>query len=114
MGLMRLQQVAVLVLLSYPVLFVIDRGNLEMVVFIWLAAFFYLYYGRGSRWAWIPLALAIAGKYYWITLWSCPFATGRYDSRSTPLQVRVFDRGERGSHRMEHACISGLGVRRHA
>ena len=29
---------AILVLLSYPVLFVLDRGNLEMVVFILLAA----------------------------------------------------------------------------
>jgi hypothetical protein len=70
----RLQQVAVLVLLSYPVLFVIDRGNLEMVIFMWLAAFFYLYYGRRSRWAWVPLALAIAGKYYWVTLLILPLS----------------------------------------
>ena len=64
----RAQTTAILVLLSYPVLFVLDRGNLEMVVFILLALFFWLYYARGSRWAWIPLALAIAGKYYWVTL----------------------------------------------
>ena len=71
---LRLQQAAVLILLSYPVLFVIDRGNLEMVVFIFLAAFFYLYYGRRSRWAWIPLALAIGSKYYWVTLLVIPLS----------------------------------------
>jgi Glycosyltransferase family 87 len=71
---LRLQQVAVLMLLSYPVLFVVDRGNLEMVVFVLLAAFFYLYYGRRSRWAWIPLALAIGSKYYWVTLLVLPLS----------------------------------------
>jgi hypothetical protein len=64
----RLQQVAILALVSYPVLFVLVRGNLEMVVFILLAAFFCLYYARGSRWPWVPLALAIARKYYRVTL----------------------------------------------
>lgn len=71
---LRLLQVAVLALLSYPVLFVIDRGNLEMVVFVFLAAFFYLYYVRHSRWAWIPLALAIGSKYYWVTLLVLPLS----------------------------------------
>jgi hypothetical protein len=42
------------------VLFAVDRGNLEMVVFVLLAAFFYLYFAVHSRWAWLPLALAIA------------------------------------------------------
>jgi len=42
------------------VLVAVDRGNLEMVVFVLLAAFFYLYYAAHSRWAWLPLALAIA------------------------------------------------------
>ncbi len=64
----RLQLVAVFALLSYPVLFAIDRGNLEMVVFVLLALFFWLHYGRGSRLAWLPLSLAIAAKYYWVTL----------------------------------------------
>lgn len=63
----RVQQVLILLALSYPVLFVLDRGNLEMLIFVLLAAFFYLYYVRHSRWAWVPLALAIAGKYYWVT-----------------------------------------------
>ncbi len=61
----RLQQVAMLGFLSYPVLFVLDRGNLDMVIFVFLAAFFYLYYERRSSWAWLPLAMALAGKYDW-------------------------------------------------
>jgi hypothetical protein len=64
----RALHVAVLALLPYPVLFVIDRGNLEMAVFIFLAAFFWLYYRRRSGWAFVPLALAIAAKYYWVSL----------------------------------------------
>jgi hypothetical protein len=90
MTLMRLQQVAVLVLLSYPVLFVIDRGNLEMVIFVWLAAFFYLYYGRRSRWAWIPLALAIAGKYYWVTLLVLPLCDRQIRQSVYALAGAVF------------------------
>jgi hypothetical protein len=64
----RLPYALVLTLFTYPVLFVIDRGNLEMVVFVLLAAFFYLYFALHSRWAWLPLALAIAAKFYWATL----------------------------------------------
>ena len=58
----------VLCALAYPVLLTLDRSNLEMVVFVLLAAFVYLYYVRDSRWAWLPLAFAIAGKYYWVVL----------------------------------------------
>lgn len=58
----------VLCIVSYPVLFLVDRANLEMVIFVLLAAFVYLYYVRRSPWAWIPLSLAIAGKYYWVVL----------------------------------------------
>jgi hypothetical protein len=54
--------------LSYPVIFVLDRANLEMVVFVLLAAFVYLYYVRDSKWSWLPLSFAIAGKYYWVVL----------------------------------------------
>ena len=60
--------VAVLGLLAYPVLYVLDRGNLEMLVFVTLAAFFYLYYWRRSPYAWVALSLAIAAKYYWGSL----------------------------------------------
>ena len=66
--LLRSLHVAVLALLSYPVLFALDRGNLEMLVFTMLAAFFWLHYVRRSPWAWLPLGLAIAAKYYWVTL----------------------------------------------
>jgi hypothetical protein len=59
---------AVFCLLSYPVLMVLDRGNLEMIVFMFLAGFAYLYYVRGSSLAWLPLSLAITGKYYWAVL----------------------------------------------
>jgi hypothetical protein len=64
----RVMYVATLGLLAYPVLFALDRGNLEMLVFIMLAAFFYLYYWRRSPYAWVALSLAVAAKYYWITL----------------------------------------------
>jgi Glycosyltransferase family 87 len=64
----RAMCVATLGLLAYPVLFALDRGNLEMLVFIMLAAFFYLYYWRRSPYAWVALSLAVAAKYYWVTL----------------------------------------------
>lgn len=66
----RLRQayVAIFCFLSYPVLFLVDRANLEMVVFALLAAFVWLYYWRGSRWAFLPLALAVAAKYYAVVL----------------------------------------------
>jgi hypothetical protein len=64
----RFQVVVPLCLLAYPVLFLLDRGNLEMLVFVFVAGFLYLYCARRSRWSWIPLALAIAAKYYWATL----------------------------------------------
>ena len=66
----RLRQgyVMIFCFLSYPVLFVVDRANLEMLVFALLAAFVWLYYWRGSRWAFLPLALAIAAKYYAVVL----------------------------------------------
>jgi len=64
----RAMYVAALGLLAYPVLFALDRGNLEMLVFIMLAAFFYLYYWRRSSYAWVALSLAVAAKYYWVTL----------------------------------------------
>jgi hypothetical protein len=76
--LLRLPQALVLTFFAYPVLFVIDRGNLEMVVFVLLAAFFYLYFAAHSRWAWLPLALAIAAKYYWATLLVLPLCDRQY------------------------------------
>ncbi len=65
---LRWAYVLIFCLLSYPVLFLVDRGNLEMLVFVLLAAFVWLYYWRGSRWAFLPLGLAIAAKYYAVVL----------------------------------------------
>jgi hypothetical protein len=64
----RVMYVATLGFLAYPVLFALDRGNLEMLVFMMLTAFFYLHYWRRSPYAWVALSLAVAAKYYWITL----------------------------------------------
>jgi hypothetical protein len=64
----RVAYTLIFVTLSYPVLFVLDRGNLEMLLFVALAAFAYLHYVRKSAWSWLPLALAVAGKYYLATL----------------------------------------------
>jgi len=51
--------------LSYPVLFALQLGNIELVMFVLLAAWVYLYYERGSHWAWLPLSLAMASKYWY-------------------------------------------------
>jgi hypothetical protein len=64
----RVTVALVLTLAPYPVAFAVDRGNLDMLLFALLALFFYLYWERGSRWAWLPLGLAIAAKYVWATL----------------------------------------------
>jgi hypothetical protein len=65
---LRWAYVLIFCFLSYPVLFLVDRANLEMLVFALLAAFVWLYYWRGSRWAFLPLGLAIAAKYYAVVL----------------------------------------------
>lgn len=55
----------VLVALSYPVLFALDRANLEMLLFVFMAGFFYFLYVRRSPWlAALCLAAAIAFKLY--------------------------------------------------
>jgi hypothetical protein len=62
---LRLNYGFVLVALSYPVLFALDRANLEMLVFVLLAGFFYFLYVRRSPWlAALCLAAAIAFKLY--------------------------------------------------
>lgn len=64
----RIQYTVLLGLFTYPVLFIIDRGNLDLLVFLALAGFFYLHLVKGSRWSWILLAFAISAKYYPATL----------------------------------------------
>jgi hypothetical protein len=64
-ALTRAQGIAILVGLSYPVLFVLDRGNMEMLVFAFVAGFFYFTYVRERPWmAALCLAAAIAFKLY--------------------------------------------------
>lgn len=60
----RAQVVLVLTVMSYPVLYLLDRANIEMVVWLLLGAFFYFYYVKPKHWAWVFLAVAIAMKLY--------------------------------------------------
>jgi hypothetical protein len=76
--LQRLQWGFVLIVLSYPVLFVIDRGNYEMLVFIFIAAFVVLFERGRTGWAAAFLALAIAMKLYPATLLIVLLARRRY------------------------------------
>jgi hypothetical protein len=62
--LLRWSYVAVF-FLSYPVLFALQLGNIELVMFILLTAFVYLYYERQSAWAWLPLSVAVGSKYWY-------------------------------------------------
>jgi len=50
--------------MSYPVLFTIDRGNLEIIVFLFLAIFFYYYQAGDDKKSVFFLALASAMKLY--------------------------------------------------
>ena len=64
-ALVRLQYVFILVALSYPVLFALDRANQELLVFVFLAGFLYFLYVRKPAWlAALFLAAAIAYKLY--------------------------------------------------
>jgi hypothetical protein len=105
--LQRLPHALVLTFFTYPVLFAVDRGNLEMVVFMLLAAFFYLYFAAHSRWAWLPLALAIAAKYYWATLLVLPLLDKQY--RQTVYAVSGAIAGTLMSV-LAIAWSSGLGI----
>jgi hypothetical protein len=59
----------ILVVMSYPVLFALDRTNLEILLFVFIAGFFYFLYVRESVWlAALFLAAAIAFKAYPATL----------------------------------------------
>lgn len=65
----KMQYGFVLVALSYPVLFALDRTNLELLLFVFLGGFFYFLYVRQSDWlAALFLAAAIAFKLYPATL----------------------------------------------
>jgi len=62
---LRLLQLFILAAMTYPVLFVLDRGNQEMLVFALLFGFAYFYYVKRRPWvAVIFLAAATAMKIY--------------------------------------------------
>ncbi len=66
---LKLQYAVILVALSYPVLFTLDRGNLEMLVFLLVGGMFFFVYRRPSGWgAGLCLAAAVAMKLYPATL----------------------------------------------
>jgi hypothetical protein len=66
---LKLQYGFVLIVMAYPVLFTLDRGNLEMLEFLTVGGMFYFVYRRPSSWgAGLCLAAAIAMKLYPATL----------------------------------------------
>jgi hypothetical protein len=76
---LKTEQFFILAFLSYPVLVLFDRGNLEMIVFVLLFWFLHLYYRDvPSPWAGVFLAAAIAMKFYPATLLVLPLADRRY------------------------------------
>lgn len=64
----KFQLLIILSFLSYPLITVVDRGNIEFILFSFLLLFFYLYYVRHSRWSFLFLAMAISIKVYPATL----------------------------------------------
>ena len=86
----RAQGMVVLVCLSYPVLFALDRANMEMLVFVFVAGFFYFTYVRECPWmAVLCLAAAIAFKLYPATLLLLLLAERRFK----PLVLTVIIAG---------------------
>ncbi len=89
-ALTRIQYGFVLVALSYPVLFVLDRGNVEMLVFVFIAGFLYFLYVREST---VPaavfLAAAIAFKLYPATLLLLLLAERRFRALALTLVMAV-------------------------
>lgn len=61
---LRMLVCGVLVTMSYPILFVVDRGNEEMFVFLAIAGFTFLHLKKRSNWAAVLLGAAIAYKIY--------------------------------------------------
>jgi hypothetical protein len=89
-ALTKAQGIVILVGLSYPVLFVLDRCNMEMLVFAFIAGFFYFTYVRERPWlAALCLAAAIAFKLYPATLLLLLLAERRFK----PLVLTVIIAG---------------------
>lgn len=62
---LKTELLIVLTMLSYPVLIALDRGNIEVILFIFLALFLYYYYFKKSYlWSVLFLSMAIAIKLF--------------------------------------------------
>jgi hypothetical protein len=86
----KVQYGFVLIVLAYPVLWVLDRANLEMLLFVLLAGFFYSLYVRGSSWAAaVFLAAAIAFKLYPATLLLLLLAERRYRTLAQTVGLAI-------------------------
>lgn len=86
----KVQYIFVLVVLSYPVIFALDRTNLELLLFVFVAGFFYFLYVRESPWlAALLLAAAIAFKLYPATLLLLLLAERRYKPFALTIVLAV-------------------------
>jgi hypothetical protein len=76
----------VLIALSYPILFVVDRANQEAFLFLFLLGFVYFYCHKGSRLGLVFLAGAISFKLFPVVLLMIPMADRRWrDAAYTAL-----------------------------
>ena len=88
--LVRLQYGFILVALSYPVLFALDRTNLELLIFVFLAGFFYFLYVRDKLWlAALALAAAISFKLYPATLLVLLLAERRFKTLLLTIALAI-------------------------
>jgi hypothetical protein len=100
----KVQYGFILVALSYPVLFALDRTNLEILLFVFIAGFFYFLYVRESVWlAALFLAAAIAFKLYPATLLVLLLAERRFKTLALAIVLAL------GLTAIGTAAMAGLG-----
>ncbi len=76
---LKYQIILIIGLLTYPTLISMDRGNIEVIIYSFIALFFYFYYFKKSRWlAIIFLAFAIGMKIYAAVLLVLLFGDKKY------------------------------------
>lgn len=63
------QNIFILTLLSYPILYVIDRGNIDMIIFIFFACFAYFFNAEKYKLSAICLAIVNAMKPFAFLFW---------------------------------------------
>ena len=99
----KAQYLFILVALSYPVLFALDRSNFELILFVLFAGFFYFQYVRGSTWlAALCLAAAIAFKLYPATLIVLLIAERRFKTAALTVALAL------GLTALSVAAMAGL------